>query len=194
MKNTSRRNKMNKKGNVFVFGDNVNTDEIIPARYLNTSDPEELARYCMEDVRPGFGVAAATPGGIMVAGENFGCGSSREHAPISIKGAGISCVIAQSFARIFFRNAINVGLPIVELSDTSTFKEGDQLEVDLNAGKVFNRTQNTEFSFQPYPDFLKGIIHAGGWLNYAKGSGKKEITEYTKQIAQFPYKIENITF
>lgn len=154
------------KGKVFIFGDNVNTDEIIPARYLNTSDPAELAKYCMEDARPGFGQRDDIKGGIIVAGENFGCGSSREHAPIAIKAAGISCVIAESFARIFFRNAINIGLPIVELPDTSSFNEGDIVEIDLTQGKVVNVTKGVEHDAKPYPRFLREIVEAGGWLEY----------------------------
>ena len=116
---------MNYKGKVFVFGDNVNTDEIIPARYLNTTDPDELARHCMEDIQPDFPKREDLKGSIIVSGENFGCGSSREHAPIAIKGTGIVCIIAQSFARIFLRNSINIGLAIVELKDTSGFKENE---------------------------------------------------------------------
>ena len=157
---------MKMKGKVFLFGDNVNTDEIIPARYLNTSDPAELARYCMEDVRPGFGRREDIKGGIIVAGKNFGCGSSREHAPIAIKAAGISCVIAKSFARIFFRNSINIGLPIVELSNIEEFEEGDEVEVDLEKGVVKNIVREKEYKIQPYPDFLRNIIKAGGWLEY----------------------------
>lgn len=154
------------RGKVFVFGDNVNTDEIIPARYLNTSDPQELAKYCMEDARPGFGRRNDIKGAIIVAGENFGCGSSREHAPVAIKAAGISCVIAKSFARIFFRNAINIGLPIVELKEAGEFEEGDVAEVDLENGIVRNVTKNREYRIQPYPDFLMEIMRTGGWLEY----------------------------
>ena len=156
------------KGSVFVFGDNVNTDEIIPARYLSTSDPKELAKYCMEDLRPGFGKRDDIAGGIFIAGENFGCGSSREHAPISIKAAGIRCVIAQSFARIYLRNSINIGLPIIELTDTSGFKENDEVEVDFVKGKIIDHTSKQEYTIPPYPEFLQDLIQAGGWLNYAK--------------------------
>jgi len=155
-------------GKVFVFGDNVNTDEIIPARYLSTSDPKELAKYCMEDLQPGFGNRKDIVGGIIIAGENFGCGSSREHAPISIKASGIQCVIAQSFARIYLRNSINIGLPIVELKDTSEFKENDEVTVDFMEGKIVNYTSKKEYQISPYPDFLQNIIQTGGWLNYAK--------------------------
>lgn len=159
---------MKVKGNAFVFGENVNTDEIIPARYLMSSDPDELAKHCMEDIRPGFGLREDIKGGIFVAGENFGCGSSREHAPISIKAAGIQCVIAQSFARIYLRNSVNIGLPIVELNDTSEFKENDQIEVDFSEGKIINHTSGKEYSIPPYPEFMQNIIQSGGWLNYAK--------------------------
>ena len=156
------------KGKVFLFGDNVNTDEIIPARYLNTSDPNELAKYCMEDVRPGFGRREDIRGGIIVAGENFGSGSSREHAPIAIKYSGISCVVAKSFARIFFRNCINIGLPIVELKETDEFDEGDIVEIDLESGRIRNLTKSREYSINPYPDFLQRIIEHGGWLEYLR--------------------------
>ncbi|HDM70019.1 MAG TPA: 3-isopropylmalate dehydratase small subunit [Thermotogales bacterium] len=159
---------MSIKGKVFLFGDNVNTDEIIPARYLNTSDPNELAKYCMEDVRPGFGRREDIRGGIIVAGENFGSGSSREHAPIAIKYSGISCVVAKSYARIFFRNCINIGLPIVELKETDEFDEGDIVEIDLESGRIRNLTKSREYSINPYPDFLRGIIERGGWLGYLR--------------------------
>jgi 3-isopropylmalate/(R)-2-methylmalate dehydratase small subunit len=156
------------KGRAFVFGDNVNTDEIIPARYLYTSDPGELAKYCMEDLRPGFGSGDDINGGIFIAGENFGCGSSREHAPISIKAAGIQCVIARSFARIYLRNSINIGLPIIELEDTPGFKENDEVEVDFVKGKISNRTSGKGYTIPPYPQFMQEIIQCGGWMNYAK--------------------------
>ena len=156
------------RGKAFVFGDNVNTDEIIPARYLNTSDPKELARYCMEDIRPGFGRRNDVKGGMIIAGENFGSGSSREHAPIAIKYAGISCVLAKSFARIFFRNCINIGLPIAELKETDEFDEGDMVEVDLENGIVKNLTKSREYRINPYPDFLRGIVESGGWLEYLR--------------------------
>ena len=124
------------KGNVFLFGDNVNTDEIIPARYLSTHDPAELAKYCMEDIRPGFGRRADLQGSVLTAGENFGCGSSREHAPIAVKAAGIACVIARSFARIFLRNGINIGLPLVELPRSAHIPEGHVVEVDVQNGRL----------------------------------------------------------
>ncbi len=164
------------KGKVFVFGNDVNTDEIIPARYLYTHNPQELAKYCMEDARPGFGKRDDIKGGIIVAGENFGCGSSREHAPISIKAAGISCVIAKSFARIFLRNCINIGLPIVEVKDTAIFKEGDIISIDFNKGIIINENTGKRLEFGSYPDFMKEIISHGGWINYAKNliKGEKE--------------------
>lgn len=158
---------MKRKGSCFVFGDNVNTDEIIPARYLSTSDPEELARYCMEDAREGFGQRDDLKGSVLLAGENFGCGSSREHAPISIKASGISCVIAKSFARIFLRNSFNIGLPIIELSEADRFFEGDEVEIDFDSGRVENLSRGESFTFQAYPDFLKKVIDYGGWLAYA---------------------------
>ncbi len=159
---------MELKGKVFKFGDNINTDEIIPARYLSTSDPYELAKYCMEDARAGFGQREDIKGSIIVAGENFGCGSSREHAPISIKYAGISCVIAKDFARIFLRNCINIGLPIIEMPDTDEIDEGDELKINFDQGIIMNLTKKKEYKINPYPDFLQNIIKSGGWLNYAK--------------------------
>lgn len=154
------------EGKCFVFKDNVNTDEIIPARYLNTSNPDELAKYCMEDIRPGFGKRSDIKGSIIVAGENFGCGSSREHAPIAIKAAGISCVIAKSFARIFFRNAINIALPIIELKEVEEFDEGDIVEVDFENGIIKNKTKNKIYTVQSYPEFLQEVMKFGGWLEY----------------------------
>jgi 3-isopropylmalate/(R)-2-methylmalate dehydratase small subunit len=159
---------MNNRGRIFVFGDNVNTDEIIPARYLSSANAAELALYCMEDCRPGFGKRADITGSLFVAGSNFGCGSSREHAPMAIKAAGITCLIAQSFARIFLRNCINIGLPIVELPDTSGFTENDEVEVDFAAGRVLNLSSAQSHEFQPYPDFLEDIVRCGGWLNYVR--------------------------
>lgn len=155
-------------GQAFVFGDDINTDEIIPARYLNTTDPAVLARYCMEDIRPGFGQRDDIRGSILVAGKNFGCGSSREHAPLSIKSAGIQAVIAQSFARIFLRNAINIGLPIVEISDIGTIREGDKIEIRLQEGKIINLTRDYTGPIHSYPEFLQKIIQCGGWLEYAR--------------------------
>ncbi len=155
------------KGKVWKFKDDVNTDEIIPARYLNTTDPKELGAHCMEDIDPGFS-KKISQGDIIVAGRNFGCGSSREHAQISIKGAGISCVIAESFARIFLRNSINMGLPILEIKDISGIKEGDYLEVDLNAGTILNLTEHKEYKAKPLPKFIQEIIRYGGLLKWIK--------------------------
>ena len=153
-------------GNVILYGDHVDTDVIIPARYLNTSDAKELAAHCMEDIDPDF-AKKAKPGDIIVAGQNFGCGSSREHAPLAIQTAGISCVIAKSFARIFYRNAINIGLPIVVCD--GGFHAGDRLTVDLTAGSVQNHTTGETFSFSPFPPFLQKIIEAGGLMNAMAG-------------------------
>lgn len=156
------------KGKSIVYGNNVDTDVIIPARYLNTSDPKELAKHCMADIDPDF-INKVEPGDIMVAGTNFGCGSSREHAPISIKESGISCIIAETFARIFFRNAINIGLPIVELKDaTKQIDNGDLIEVDLRKGIVRNMTKGTEYVVSPHPDFMQEIIQNGGLINMVK--------------------------
>lgn len=159
---------MKVKGKVFRYHDNVDTDVIIPARYLNTADPQELAAHCMEDLDPDFG-KNITPGDIIVAGKNFGCGSSREHAPLAIKTAGISCVIASTFARIFYRNAINIGLPILECEEATQWTEaGDELEVDFDTGTIFNRTKGKEFQGQPFPEFMQKIIAADGLVNYIK--------------------------
>jgi 3-isopropylmalate/(R)-2-methylmalate dehydratase small subunit len=153
------------EGTASVFGNDVNTDEIIPARYLTTTDPAVLASKCMEDARPGFG-ASVKKGSIMIAGANFGCGSSREHAPIAIKAAGISCVIAESFARIFFRNAINIGLPIVECPGiTARVKEGDRVAVDLKAGTI-TLASGATLPITPFPPFMERIVQEGGWMPY----------------------------
>lgn len=162
------------KGKIFKFGNNVNTDEIIPARYLNSSDHRVLKRYCMEDLRPGFGNRDDVNGSLIVAGSNFGCGSSREHAPISIKSAGVRCVIAESFARIFFRNCINIGLPIIELKNTSEIYEGDEILVNFDTGEIQKTQDHNRFTFSPYPEFLQGIIEEGGWLDFAKKKFKFE--------------------
>ena len=153
-------------GNALCYGDNVDTDVIIPARYLNTSDPKELAAHCMEDIDRDF-LSKVKPGDIIAAGRNFGCGSSREHAPLALKTAGISCVVAKSFARIFFRNAINIGLPIIECE--GDFHDGDALEVDLGAGTLRNRTTGESYVFPPFPAFLQKIIEAGGLMNAMAG-------------------------
>ena len=159
---------MNGKG--WKYGDNVNTDEIIPARYLNTTDEKELASHCMEDIDQDF-VKKASKGDIIIAGENFGCGSSREHAPISIKALGISCVIAKRFARIFFRNSINIGLPIFESVDAVTeINDGDEIEVDINSSKITNLATSKEYSFTPFADEMKDIIKAGGLMKYIKAN------------------------
>jgi 3-isopropylmalate/(R)-2-methylmalate dehydratase small subunit len=159
---------MQLRGRVFKYGANVDTDVIIPARYLNTSDPAELAKHCMEDIDPEF-ASKVQPGDIIVATTNFGCGSSREHAPLAIKASGVSCVIAESFARIFFRNAINIGLPILECAEAVRETEaGDVLSVDLIAGTIINETRGKTFQAKPYPDFMLEIIRAGGLINYTK--------------------------
>ena len=158
------------KGKVHKYGSNVNTDEIIPARYLNTTDPAILAKYCMEDIDKEF-VKKVKKGDIIVAENNFGCGSSREHAPIAIKASGISAVIANSFARIFFRNAINIGLPILESPEAvKAIKNGDTIEVNLNKGVIKNLTKNEIYKSQPFPEFMQKIIKAGGLLGYIKGN------------------------
>ena len=157
---------MNAKGTVHKFGDNVDTDVIIPARYLNTASHKELAAHCMEDIDKDF-VKKVKAGDIIVANKNFGCGSSREHAPIAIKASGISCVIAETFARIFYRNAINIGLPIIECPEASKgIDEGDEVEVDFDSGMIYNRTKGTEFKGQAFPEFMQKIIKAEGLVNY----------------------------
>ena len=156
------------KGQVHKYGANVDTDVIIPARYLNVSDPLELAKHCMEDIDPQF-IKKMKKGDIIVADANFGCGSSREHAPLAIKTAGVSCVIAKSFARIFFRNAINIGLPLLECSEcVDKTKTGDTLEVDLSTGKIVNLTSGQTFTAKPYPEFMSELIKAGGLIEYTK--------------------------
>lgn len=157
---------MKAEGRVFKFGSNVDTDVIIPARYLNVPDPAELAKHCMEDIDKEF-VNKVSEGDIIVADKNFGCGSSREHAPIAIKAAGVSCVIAETFARIFYRNAINIGLPIIECPEASkAIEEGDQIEVDFDSGKIYNKTKNQEYQGQAFPEFMQKIISNGGLINY----------------------------
>ena len=162
---------MNAKGPVFKYGDNIDTDVIIPARYLNTQSPAELAAHCMEDIDQTF-VTRVKAGDIMVGGENFGCGSSREHAPVAIKAAGIDCVIAKSFARIFYRNAINIGLPIVECPQAAQeIQAGDQVEVDFATGVITDTTQGKTWQAAPFPEFIDGIIKSGGLLNSLKARG-----------------------
>lgn len=156
---------MNANGQVHKYGDNVDTDVIIPARYLNTADHKELAAHCMEDIDKDF-VKKVNDGDIMVGGANFGCGSSREHAPIAIKNSGISCVIAKTFARIFFRNAINIGLAILECPEASeNIENGDEVAIDFDTGIITNVTKNETYKAEPYPEFLKDIIASGGLLN-----------------------------
>ncbi|OCL27791.1 3-isopropylmalate dehydratase small subunit [Orenia metallireducens] len=156
------------KGRVWKYGNDVDTDVIIPARYLNTSDPQKLAEHCMEDIDDTF-AANVEQGDIIVAEDNFGCGSSREHAPISIKAAGVSAVIANSFARIFFRNAINIGLPILECPEAvAGIEKGDEVEIDVDSGVIKNLSKGTEFQAEPFPEFMQKIIDAGGLVNYVK--------------------------
>lgn len=159
---------MSVSGKVFKYGDNVDTDVIIPARYLNTSDPQELAAHCMEDIDADF-TSRVRPGDIIVAGRNFGCGSSREHAPLAIKTSGVSCVIADSFARIFYRNAINIGLPILESSEAvEDLKNGDEIEVDFETGIIRNMRTNKEYRAQPFPAFIQDIMESGGLVEAVK--------------------------
>lgn len=154
------------KGTVHKYGDNVDTDVIIPARYLNSSDPAELAKHCMEDIDIQF-VKKVHGGDIMVAAKNFGCGSSREHAPLAIKAAGISCVIAETFARIFYRNAINIGLPIVECPDAAReIADGDEVEIDFDSGVITDVTTGKSYQGQAFPEFMQKIIDAEGLVNY----------------------------
>ena len=160
------------EGKAIKYGDNVDTDVIIPARYLNTSDPKELAMHCMEDLDSKF-AEKMKAGDVMVAGKNFGCGSSREHAPIAIKTAGISCVIAETFSRIFFRNAINIGLPILECPDAAKdIKDGNIVAVDLETGSIENKTTGKKYTAQPFPGFMREIIEADGLVNYIRKSIK----------------------
>ena len=156
------------KGRVHKYGDNVDTDVIIPARYLNTASHKELAAHCMEDIDKDF-VNNVNEGDIMVAEKNFGCGSSREHAPIAIKASGISCVIAPTFARIFYRNAINIGLPIMECDEAAhDIKNGDEVSVDFNTGVITNETTGKTYKAEPFPEFIQNIIAKGGLINYIK--------------------------
>ncbi|MDN5364141.1 MAG: 3-isopropylmalate/(R)-2-methylmalate dehydratase small subunit [Eubacteriales bacterium] len=156
------------RGRVWKFGADVDTDAIIPARYLNTSDPAELAKHCMEDADPTF-PAKVKPGDIIVAGKNFGCGSSREHAPIAIKAAGVAAVVAASFARIFYRNAFNIGLPIFESPEAAErIEEGDEIEIDLDSGVIRNLTRNEEYQATAIPPFMQELLAAGGLINYVR--------------------------
>lgn len=155
-------------GKTLKYGDNIDTDVIIPARYLSTADPDELAQHCLEDLDPGFRTKLE-PGGVLVAGSNFGCGSSREHAPIAIKAAGVSCVIARDFARIFYRNALNIGLPIAECPEAAEdIQTGDELEIDFASGEIINKTRNRSYFMTPFPDFMMELIKAGDLVTYTK--------------------------
>ena len=160
-------------GTVFKYGDNVDTDVIIPARYLNSFDPQELASHAMVDIDPEF-AGKVQPGDIIVARKNFGCGSSREHAPLCLKTAGVSCVIADTFSRIFYRNAINIGLPIIECPEAAEgIDAGDQVEIDFDSGRIYNRTKGTEFQGQAFPPFMQELISAGGLVNYINSKKNK---------------------
>jgi len=171
-------------GKVWKYGDNVDTDAIIPARYLNMSTEAELAAHCMEDIDRTF-VKQVQRGDIIVAGKNFGCGSSREHAPVAIKGCGVSCVIAESFARIFYRNAINIGLPILECpAAAQSTQAGQTLEVDLATGKIHNRATGQEFQATPYPPFMLELIAAGGLIEYTRRKLAAAATQGTRSEAQ----------
>ena len=157
---------MKARGHVFKYGDNVDTDVIIPARYLNATEGAELARHCMEDIDKEF-VGKVQPGDMIVANKNFGCGSSREHAPLAIKCAGVSCVIAETFARIFYRNAINIGLPIIECPEAAaSIEAGHEVEVDFDSGVITDKTTGKSFEGQAFPPFMQKIIEAGGLVNY----------------------------
>ncbi len=156
------------RGKIWKFGDNIDTDAIIPARYLNTSDPKELAKHVMEDADKDF-PTKVKPGDIIIAGKNFGCGSSREHAPLAIKSAGIQAVVAKSFARIFFRNAFNIGLPIFEVKDlTDEADEGDEIEIDMDSGQIINLTKGKKYETKPIPSFMQDLIKAGGLIEWTK--------------------------
>lgn len=162
---------MKSKGKVWKFGDNIDTDLIIAARYLSTADPKELAIHFMEDLDPEVS-RKINAGDIVVAGKNFGCGSSREHAPIAIKGAGVSCVVAENFARIFYRNAFNIGLPIIESKEASKdINQGDEIIIDYNTGEITNLTKNRTYKGEAYPEFIKKIIEKGGLVEYVKSGG-----------------------
>jgi 3-isopropylmalate/(R)-2-methylmalate dehydratase small subunit len=162
------------KGKAWKFGNDINTDEIIPARYLNSSDPAELAKHCMEDADPDF-IRKISKGDIIIGGKNFGCGSSREHAPISIKAAGISCIIAVSFARIFFRNAFNMGLPIFNCPEAAeNIKEGDEIQVSPETGLIKDLTTGKEYEANPIPEFMRNLIKSGGLMKYVTAQSEKK--------------------
>lgn len=159
-------------GHVFKYGDNVDTDVIIPARYLNSFDAKELAGHAMADLDPEF-VKKVQPGDLIVAKKNFGCGSSREHAPLCLKTAGVGCIIAETFARIFYRNAINIGLPIIECPEAAqSIEAGDEVEVDFDSGTIYDRTKNMEFKGQAFPEFMQKLIDAGGLVKYYNAKGR----------------------
>lgn len=164
------------KGKVHKFGDDINTDEIIAAKYLVSTSAKELGSHCMENIRPDFFKSVAE-GDIIVAGKNFGCGSSREHAPLAIKGCGISAVIAKSFAGIFFRNAINIGLPFLESEDIDGISDADWLELDLNSGIINDLTKNKTYKTQSFPRFLQAIVEQGGLINYVTKSNKRKVRD-----------------
>jgi 3-isopropylmalate dehydratase, small subunit len=167
---------MEARGKAIKYGDNIDTDVIIPARYLNTSEPAELASHCMEDIDKEF-LNKVKNGDIMVAGKNFGCGSSREHAPIAIKASGISCIIAETFARIFYRNAINIGLPIIECKDAARdISDGDKLVIDFDTGLITNTTSNKTYTGAAFPEFMQQLISADGLIGYIKKQMKIETT------------------
>ncbi|MCR4907394.1 MAG: 3-isopropylmalate dehydratase small subunit [Lachnospiraceae bacterium] len=163
---------MKAKGKVFLYGDNVDTDVIIPARYLNIQDKKELASHAMEDIDKDF-ASRVKPGDLVVAGKNFGCGSSREHAPLVLKEAGVGCVIAETFARIFYRNAINIGLPIIECPEAAgKIEAGDELEVDFDTGRITDLTKGTSFTGQAFPEFMQKLIESGGLVPYINSGTK----------------------
>jgi 3-isopropylmalate/(R)-2-methylmalate dehydratase small subunit len=159
------------KGRAHKLGDDINTDDIIAAKYLVSTDPKELGSHCMESIKPDF-VKHVKPGDIIVAGRNFGCGSSREHAPVAIKGCGIAAVVGKSFAAIFFRNAINIGLPFLESNDVDKISEGDEIEIDLGSGVVRNITKNQVYKTQAFPPFLQDLVSQGGLMNYIKNKSR----------------------
>jgi len=177
------------KGKVWKFGDNVNTDEIIPAKYLNVSDADELAKHCMAGIDQGFR-ARARRGDVIVAGRNFGCGSSREHAPLSIKACGVSCVIARSFARIFFRNSINIGLPILECGDADKIRQGDTVSIDLAKGVIEDITRKKIFRTAPFPVFMQGIVDAGGLMRYVAKKIKVKVPPQ-RRVAEVATKVKS---
>ena len=163
---------MKASGKVFKYGDNVDTDVIIPARYLNSFDGKELATHAMVDIDPEF-AGKVQQGDMIVARKNFGCGSSREHAPLCLKEAGVSCVIAETFARICFRNAINIGLPIIECPEAAAgIEAGDEVEVDFDSGIIYNKTKDAQYKGQPFPEFMQNLIAAGGLVNYTNSKKK----------------------